>query len=366
MSRAGAPGGRVVVTASVPGRICLAGESLDWMTGGSSVVAAIPLRTQVTAWRAGGPDAIALSSGSPLCRTRLIPASQAAAAQYDGDVLDHMQAAARVVLGTAGALAGTVLTACTDLPVGAGAASSAAVSLAVVAALLRLSDERPADMDTVCALACQAESGELGSGAGWMDFLACAHGGINRIHATTPPKVEPLMPSLGVPVVLIDTLHRRTTARVLASKRDRYQARESAMLSYVRRAPLLVDAIAVALCRPWPDYGEVGSLLTAAQALLRDEVRCSTPLIDTCVSRVLAAGACGAKLSGSGHGGCLFALVPDDAVTAVLASVADLPVHAVALPPGGELAGLACTVSSGRSQDAGSRDESRYARGRVQ
>ncbi|HUZ27475.1 MAG TPA: hypothetical protein VMV07_27305 [Streptosporangiaceae bacterium] len=47
-------GSRIAVTASVPGRICLAGESLDWMTGGSSVTAAIPLRTQVTAWQAGG------------------------------------------------------------------------------------------------------------------------------------------------------------------------------------------------------------------------------------------------------------------------------------------------------------------------
>jgi hypothetical protein len=46
-------------------------------------------------------------------------------------------------------------------------------------------------------------------------------------------------------------------------------------------------------------------------------------------------------LSGSGHGGCLFALVPDDAVASVLASVAGLPVHAVALPRS-DPAGLVC------------------------
>jgi galactokinase len=70
-------------------------------------------------------------------------------------------------------------------------------------------------------------------------------------------------------------------------------------------------------------------------------VACSTPLIEECVGRVLAAGAYGAKLSGSGHGGCLFALVPDDAVASVLASVGDLPVHAVALPRS-DPAGLVC------------------------
>lgn len=66
------------VTASAPGRLCLAGESLDWMTGGSSVVAAVPLRTRVSAWWAPGGDALALSSGAPVHRTRVLPAQRAA------------------------------------------------------------------------------------------------------------------------------------------------------------------------------------------------------------------------------------------------------------------------------------------------
>jgi hypothetical protein len=57
--------------ASVPGRICLAGEAVDWMTGGASVTAAIPLYTRVSAWRASGADALALTSGAPLYRTRV-------------------------------------------------------------------------------------------------------------------------------------------------------------------------------------------------------------------------------------------------------------------------------------------------------
>ena len=97
----------------------------------------------------------------------------------------------------------------------------------------------------------------------------------------------------------------------------------------------LVEALTAVLHSPQPDYREAGRLLSAAHALLRDQVACSTPLIEECVSRVLAAGAYGAN-------GCLFALVPDDAVAAVLASVAGLPVHAVALPrsdPAGTAAG---------------------------
>ncbi|GAA1894324.1 hypothetical protein [Streptantibioticus ferralitis] len=116
------------VTVSVPGRLCLAGESLDWMTGGSSVVAAVPLRTRVTAWRAVGSTALALTSGTPLFRTRLVSVAKAAGRHYDGHVLDHMQAAARVSLKQAEQIAGLVLTASTELPVAAGLSSSAALT----------------------------------------------------------------------------------------------------------------------------------------------------------------------------------------------------------------------------------------------
>ncbi|GAA3083426.1 hypothetical protein GCM10020000_81970 [Streptomyces olivoverticillatus] len=63
-----------------------------------------------------------------------------------------------------------------------------------------------------------------------------------------------------------------------------------------------------------------------------EQAHCSTPLIDGCADRTLRAGAIGAKLSGSGYGGCLFALVPDDALASVITAVADLPVHAFVLP----------------------------------
>jgi galactokinase len=349
VSAARAPRAREVATASVPGRICLAGESLDWMTGGNSVTAAVPLRTRVTAWRADGSDALALISGPPLYHTRLVPAGRAAASVYDGDVLDHMQAAAKVTLPAA-SLAGVVVTASTDLPVGAGVSSSAALTLAVVTALSALRNGEPPDTTAACALARQAETGELGTGAGWMDFLACASGGVNQISAGSQPHASLITASLPLPVVLIDTRQRRTTAAVLASKRERYQAREPAMIAYVAETTALVQALTEILRSPQPDYREAGRLLSAAHALLRDQAACSTPLIEECASRVLAAGAYGAKLSGSGHGGCLFALVPDDAVASVLASVAGLPVHAVALPRS-DPSGLACVPPAAR-QDA--------------
>ncbi|GAA0423948.1 hypothetical protein [Streptomyces luteireticuli] len=320
---------RASATASAPGRLCLAGESLDWMIGGSSVVTTVPLRTRVTAWKVDGSDMLSLVTGTPLFSTSLVSAEAVAEGKYGGP-LDHMQAAARVVLQTPARIAGTVLSATTDLPVAAGLSSSAALTVAAVTALMRLDGEHPATLE-VTRLAREAETHELRTGAGWMDFLACTYGGVNRVNAAEP-SVAPIAPTLGIPVVIIDTNQHRTTTQVLASKRDRFASGDARMHAYARQASALVDALTDALESSIVDFGHVGSLINTGHALLRDLVGCSTPLIDECAQRALTAGALGAKLSGSGYGGALFALVPDDALPSVINAMSSLPVHVLVLP----------------------------------
>ncbi|HEX5406300.1 MAG TPA: hypothetical protein VFX16_28835, partial [Pseudonocardiaceae bacterium] len=171
--------------------------------------------------------------------SRMVPIARVAEGHYDSHVLDHMQAATRVALELPERIAGVVLTASTELPVAAGLSSSAALCLAAVTALDGLDGGRP-DITRACRVARRAEAGDLASGAGWMDFLGCAHGGVNRINAGDVPTVERIAPSLDIPVVVIDTLQRRTTTAVLASKRARFWAREPAMVDYCREAGDLV------------------------------------------------------------------------------------------------------------------------------
>jgi mevalonate kinase len=115
------------------------------------------------------------------------------------------------------------------------------------------------------------------------------------------------------------------------------------MRTYARSATEIVGDLTAVLSAPTPDPVAVGGLLNQGQVLLRQLVRCSTDLIDECVHRCMKAGAYGAKLTGSGHGGCLFALAPLDALGPVMAALRDLPVrvmvfttgepHGVVFPP---------------------------------
>ena len=166
-----------MVAASAPGRICLVGESLDWMIRGESVVATVPLRTTVTVGtsRHGGP--VTLRSGHPLRLTRPLPTS--ALGTYAGDPLDLLQATVKVTAPECRPmLPGALVESSSTVPIGAGVSSSAAVTVAAVAALLALGQGTLPDRREVSRRAFTAETEELRSGAGWMDFLSVAYGGV--------------------------------------------------------------------------------------------------------------------------------------------------------------------------------------------
>jgi galactokinase len=67
---------------------------------------------------------------------------------------------------------------------------------------------------------------------------------------------------------------------------------------------------------------EIGPLLTASHASLRDDFEVTVPELDVAVEAALAEGAYGARMTGGGFGGCVVALVDADRADAVAAAVA--------------------------------------------
>jgi UDPglucose--hexose-1-phosphate uridylyltransferase len=67
---------------------------------------------------------------------------------------------------------------------------------------------------------------------------------------------------------------------------------------------------------------EVGPLLDASHASLRDDYEVSSPELDVAVEAARAAGALGARMTGGGFGGSAVALVADRDVETVAGAVA--------------------------------------------
>lgn len=188
----------------------------------------------------------------------------------------------------------------TDLPVGRGMGSSAALAVALVRARAALDGDQP-DADEVYARAMPIERAFHGNPSG-VDVAVAASGGCLWFRKGDPPIREPLPPPAWSLVVL-DTGTSGDTQELVAAVGARRPdidpalARIGALVAQAREA--LADPVAL------------GALLTENHALLR-EIGVSTPALDALVALALDAGAHGAKLAGAGGGGVVLAVVTDD------------------------------------------------------
>ncbi|HEY1698265.1 MAG TPA: galactokinase [Trebonia sp.] len=241
-----------------------------------------------------------------------------------------------------------------DLPVGAGMSSSAALECAValgLSSVAGLSLTRRA----LAAVARQAENEFVGAPTGIIDqhaSLLCEAGHAMLLDcATRAIRQVPFRPAAaGAVALLIDT--RVTHALVSGDyARRRAECEEAArrlgvpFLSQItdpaeiagklddpvleRRARHVISdsararAIASALATGGTSgtYRQIGELLTQSHASSRDDFEISWPQADATVDATIAAGAYGAKMIGGGFGGSVLALVPQARAAAVRAAV---------------------------------------------
>jgi len=232
-----------------------------------------------------------------------------------------------------------------DVPRGSGLSSSAALSTALALALLALTGENePADRRELAKLCSRVENDHVGAETGLLDQLAALYGEPGhavRIDFATLD-LQPVPLDLGDwRLVTVDSGAAHAHANSGYNERRR-ECREActalgvATLSQAteidslpeplrRRARHVltenerVDAVVEALRRN--DLPEVGRLLDASHASLRDDYEASVPEVERTVERLKASGAAGARMVGGGFGGAVLALLgpgvpaPDGAVT---------------------------------------------------
>jgi len=211
-----------------------------------------------------------------------------------------------------------------DLPVKRGLSSSAAVCVAVAAAVditaSRLNKEAGSaftveEMERYADLAYRAERGILGVNCGQMDQYAASFGRLLYVDcSTSPAKVKPLSPPIELPMVIGDTRQEKDTPRILAWLGKRFGENEGEFMEGMRNIVRIVEEAREELERASPRRERIGKLMNDNQFYLEKylKVSGSCPVspsnLDRLVRAAMDAGALGAKLSGSGGGGAMVAL----------------------------------------------------------
>jgi galactokinase len=222
-----------------------------------------------------------------------------------------------------------------NVPAGAGLSSSAALSIALCLALSAVAGDEPPERLALARLCSRIENDWCGQRTGLLDQLASLYG--EEGHAVRidmrGPDVRPVALDLaGHGLATLDSGARRSLAHSAYNERRNECRRAAALLGLAslrdahagtladlpeplrRRARHVlsenerVDVTVAALARG--DLAEVGRLLDASHASLRDDYDVSVPEVERAVRKCRRAGAIGARIMGGGFGGSVLALFP--------------------------------------------------------
>lgn len=230
-----------------------------------------------------------------------------------------------------------------DIPINSGTSSSSALIVTWVNFLIQMADNcKPQSQATIGEIAYQAEVLEFGEPGGMMDQYSTALGNIIYMESDPEIKIESYSPTLGT-FVLGDSLEPKDTINILKhvkfgmldilNKISTFDAafdlktspkecasKYSSILTDEELALLvgnLSDRDVLLEAKEMFEKGKIddvrfGELLNIHQNSLREAKKVSTPKIDRMIEASLKAGALGAKINGSGGGGCMFAYAPNN------------------------------------------------------
>jgi D-glycero-alpha-D-manno-heptose-7-phosphate kinase len=212
---------------------------------------------------------------------------------------------------------GCTLSTRSDAPPGSGLGSSGALDVALVAALSAARGESPDPVD-IAERACHLEAVEAGIPGGRQDQFASSHGGFLRLDFRDPDaevqrlKLDPeFAADLARRTILCYTSASRFSGTTLDRVMRAYERGEATVARALHGLRDVAEAMAAALLAG--DSSRVGELLTKnwshQQAL---DPRMCTEEMARLEKSVTDAGALGGKAAGSGAGGCMFFLGPDD------------------------------------------------------
>lgn len=326
------------LTISTPGRICLFGEHQDYL-GLAVIAAAISRRVTIQGTlRRDSRMVLHLPDiGSEV-------SFDLAGPLLYGEERDYFRSCVNVLRKHGHQFShGYDCTVRGNIPLNAGTSSSSALVVSWMYFLSSVSDYPVAlSREDIGKLAHEAEVLEFSEPGGMMDQYSTALGGLIFLESYPQIKIRSLNALLGT-FALGNSGETKDTKAILARvKADVSEASAAARQIFpefslhrvtldqlgdfkkglsVRHREILEATIVNRnltimaqdmLLSDNTDHQKIGSMLTEHQDKLR-VLGISTPKVDSMIDAALKAGALGAKINGSGGGGCMFAYAPGNA-----------------------------------------------------
>ncbi|ARC55870.1 Galactokinase [Frondihabitans sp. 762G35] len=238
-----------------------------------------------------------------------------------------------------------------DVPVGAGLSSSAALECSVAVAMNDLW-ELGLDGPALAKIGQRSENDAVGAPTGIMDQSASLLGRVDSAvfldcRSLDAEVIDLGFAAAGLELLVIDTHveHAHATGGYVARRASCERGAEALGVSSLRdlgvddlpRAAEVLDDETFRRVRHvvtenqrvldtvrtlrLEGPGAIGSLLDASHVSMRDDFEISVPELDLAVATAQATGAVGARMTGGGFGGAAIALVPTDLREAVSAAV---------------------------------------------
>lgn len=323
---------------STPGRVCLFGEHQDYLQL-PVVACAISLRISVEGHR----------RNDMLIKVQLPDIADEESFLLDEPIIynrerDYLKSSVKVLIRHGFTFSsGFDCTVHGQIPINAGTSSSSALIVTWINFLARMSDQSQILPDEKLAwLAYEAEVLEFSEPGGMMDQYSTSIGGIIAIDFYPELKVTRLNTELKT-FVLGNSQQPKDTKYILSHVKDQILAVDKILKKidnnfslhsvkydnlasyskYLTKSQYQIlagtiknrDLTVIArqeLLKKNPDHKMIGDLLTEHHIVLRDILNISTPKIERMIKAALDAGAYGAKINGSGGGGCMFAYAPEN------------------------------------------------------